>query len=181
LKCASSRFASRIVKSCAWITFAGFARSLANTAVTVPIIGVAVPDTACVNVKHAPVIRMSCNLPHGPLDGVTEITTGALVPNANRQVDVRVNSPNTLLSPVENVVVIVIVAAPPQQLTGNPDVDVAPNVVLTGIVALTRLQLTGVTGVNISVDSKTPSPFVSHARVADVDTVLPGRCNGIPV
>jgi len=185
LKCASSRFAFMIVKSCALIRFAGFATSTANTDVTVPIMfadpGGFAPGTNCVNVKHAPVISTSCNRPHGPLDGVTEITTGALVPNANEHVVVLVNAPNTLLSPVENVVVIVIVDTPPQHVAGNADVDVGPNDALTGIVALTKLQFTGVTLVNTIVDSAVPSPFVSHASDAAVDTVFPGRCNGIPV
>jgi hypothetical protein len=170
-----------IVKSCAPILFAGFDTSTANTDVTVPMIVAAVPGTACVNVKHAPVIRTSCKIPHGPFDGVTEITTGALVPRNSEHVDVLVNAPNTLLAPSVNVVVTNTVAGPPQQLAGNPDVDVAPNVVLTGIVALTRLQLTGVTGVNVITDSATPSPFVSHDSVAADVTVLPGRCSGIPV
>jgi hypothetical protein len=134
-----------------------------------------------VNVKHAPVISTSCRIPQFPFDGVTEITTGALVPRNSEHVDVLVNAPNTLLSPVENVVVIKIVDGPPQQLAGNPDVDVAPNDALTGIVALTRLQLTGVTGVNVITASAVPSPFVSHDSVAAVVTVLPGRCSGIPV
>jgi hypothetical protein len=167
------------------IRFAGFATSTANTDVTFPIMfadpGGVAPGTNCVNVKHAPVISTSCNLPHAPFDGVTEITTGALVPNANEHVEVLVNAPNTLLSPAENVVVIVIVDTPPQHDAGNPDVDVGPNDALTGIVALTRLQFTGVTLVNTIVDSSTPSPFVSHANVAAVVTVFPGRCNGIPV
>ena len=139
------------------------------------------PSTNCVNVKHAPVISTSCNTPQGPLDGVTDITTGALVPNATGHVTVRVNAPNTLLSPTVNVVVTVTVPGPPQHAAGNPDVDVDPNVALTGIVALIRLQLTGVTFVSAIVDSAIPSPFVSHASVAAVVTVFPGRCSGIPV
>src|SRR5215471_17804322 len=181
LKCASSRFAFIIVKSCALILFAGFATSTANTDVTVPTMSADPIGMNCVNAKHGPVISTSCNLPHGPLDGVTDITTGALVPNANEHVDVLVNSPNTLLSPDVNVVVNTTDAGPPQHVPGNPDVDVGPNDALTGIVALTRLQFTGVTLVNTIVDSAVPSPFVSHANVAAVDTVFPGRCNGIPV
>jgi hypothetical protein len=134
-----------------------------------------------VNVKHAPVISTSCSIPHGPLDGVTDITTGALVPSARLHVTARVNGPNTLLSPIVNVVVTVTVAIPPQHAAGNADVDVAPNDALTGNVALTRLQLTGVTLVSAIVASATPSPFVSHTSVAAVLTVFPGRCSGIPV
>jgi hypothetical protein len=134
-----------------------------------------------VNVKHAPVISKSCSLPHGPLDGVTEITTGALSPRFNEHTDVLVNAPNMLLSAAVNVVVTVTVAGPPQHAAGNADVDVAPNVGLTGIVVLTRLQLTGVTFVNAITASAIPSPFVSHASVAAVVTVFPGRCNGTPV
>jgi len=171
-----------IVKSCAWILFAGFDTSTANTDVTVPTIGAVDGGTgACVNVKHAPVINTSCSRPHAPFDGVTDITTGALVPNCNEHTLVRVNGPNTLLSPCVNVVVIVIVDGPPQHVPGNADVDVVPNDALTGIVALTRLQLTGVTPVNTITDSAIPSPFVSHANVAAVLTVFPGLCNGTPV
>jgi len=137
--------------------------------------------TNCVNVKHAPVISTSCNLPHGPLDGVTDITTGALVPNCNEHVDVSANNPNRLLSPVVNVVVNTTDAGPPQHVPGNPDVDVGPNDALTGIVALTRLQFTGVTLVNTIVDSGIPSPFVSHNNDAAVVTVFPGLCSGTPV
>jgi hypothetical protein len=177
LKCASSRFGPRIVKSCAWMMFAVFATSLANTDVTVPV----APPGIGPNVKHAPVISRSCNVPHGPDDGVTDNTTGALVPSANEHTDTRVNGPNTLLSPAENVVVTVTVAGPPQHTPGNALVELGPNVALTGTVALTRLQLTGVTDVNAIVASGIPSPFVSHASVAAVVTVLPGLCSGIPV
>lgn len=180
LKCASNRFALMIVKSCAFIRLFRFVTSSANTDVTVPMM-FGPPATNCVNVKHAPVINTSCNTPQGPLDGVTDITTGALVPNASGHVTVRVNGPNTLLSPAVNVVVTVTVPGPPQHAAGNPDVDVDPNDALTGIVALNRLQLTGVTFVSATTDSAIPSPFVSHASVAAVDTVLPGRCSGIPV
>jgi hypothetical protein len=127
------------------------------------------------------VISTSCNTPHGPLDGVTEITTGALVPNANEHTVVRVNSPNALLSPTENVVVTKIVDGPPQHTPGKPVVELGPNVALTGIVAVTRLQLTGVTFVNVITDSAVPSPFVSHDSVAAVVTVFPGLWSGIPV
>src|ERR1051325_6667538 len=146
LKCASIRFGPRIVKSCAWMMFAVFAISLANTDVTVPTIAVPGAGTGIgPNVKHAPVISRSCNVPHGPDDGVTDITTGALVPKANEHTVVRVNAPNMLLSPAVNVVVTVTVAGPPQHAAGNALVELGPNVALDGIVALTRLQLTGVT------------------------------------
>src|SRR5580765_5433794 len=128
----------------------------------------AVPGTACVNVKHAPVISTSSRIPHGPLDGVTEITTGALVPNANVHVVVRVNAPNTLLSPVVNVVVTSIVDTPPQHAAGNAVVEFGPKLALTGIVARSRLQLAGVTLVSAITDSGVPSPFVSHVSVAAV-------------
>src|SRR5207249_6645452 len=49
-----------------------------------------------------------------PPDGVTLNTTGALVPRARVHVLVRVNGPNTLLSPAVNVVVTVMVDIPPQ-------------------------------------------------------------------
>jgi hypothetical protein len=131
--------------------------------------------------KHAPVISTSCSTPHGPLDGVTDITIGALLPNANAHVTVRVNGPNALLSPDENVVVTVTVPAPPQHAAGNPLFEFGPNDALTGIVARIRLQLTGVTFTSATTVSGIPSPFVSHASVAAVVTVFPGRCNGTPV
>src|SRR5262249_57177196 len=107
LKCASSRFALMIVKSCALIRFAGFATSTANTDVTVPIMfadpGGVPPRTNCVDLKHGPVISTSCNRPHGPLDGVTEITTRALVPHSNDHVLVLLHpsrvGKNTLVAP----------------------------------------------------------------------------------
>lgn len=169
---ASTRFAFNTVKFIAFILVAEFARSIANTDVTLgtPLI-----------MKHAPEINRSCGTEQLPLDGVTDITTGALVPNAIAHTTVLVNGPNTLLSPDENVVVTVIVPAPPQHADGNPLVDVAPNVADTGIVALTRLQLTGVTLTSATTDSAIPSPFVSHANVAAVDTVFPGLCSGTPV
>jgi hypothetical protein len=138
----------------------------------------AVPGTACVNVKHAPVISTSSKIPHGPLDGVTEITTGALVPKFNVHVVVRVNAPNTLLSPIVNDVVTSIVDTPPQHAAGNA---VPGRLATTGIVARIRLQFTGVTLVSTITASGVPSPFVSHVSVAAVVTVLPGRCSGIPV
>jgi hypothetical protein len=138
----------------------------------------AVPGTACVNVKHAPVISTSSRIPHGPLDGVTEITTGALVPKFNVHVVVRVNAPNTLLSPIVNDVVTSIVDTPPQHAAGNA---VPGRLATTGIVARIRLQFTGVTLVSTITASGTPSPFVSHVSVAAVVTVFPGRCSGIPV
>jgi len=169
---ASIRFAFTIKKVVALILVAEFARSSANTDVTfgTPLI-----------MKHAPVINTSCGTAQFPLDGVTDITIGALVPNANAHVTVLVNGPNTLLSPDENVVVIVIVPAPPQHAAGNPLVDVVPNDADTGIVALSRLQLTGVTFTSATTVSGIPSPFVSHANVAAVVTVFPGLCSGTPV
>jgi hypothetical protein len=92
-----------------------------------------------------------------------------------------VNGPNALLSPSVNVVVTVIVPAPPQHAGGNPLDDVVPNDADIGIVALNKLQLTGVTLTSATTVSGTPSPFVSHASVAAVVTVLPGLCNGTPV
>src|SRR5262245_45843042 len=169
---ASIRFALMITKFVALILVAVFARSSANTDVTfgTPLI-----------MKQAPVINTSCGIPQLPFDGDTENTIGALAPNANAHTAVRVNGPNTLLSAPVNVVVTVTVPAPPQHAAGNPLDDVVPNVGDTGIVARTRLQLTGVTLVSATTDSGIPSPFVSHASVAAVVTVLPGRCSGTPV
>jgi hypothetical protein len=169
---ASIRFALMMKKFVALIRVAVFARSSANTDVTLgtPLI-----------MKHAPVINRSCGIEQLPLDGVTDITTGALVPNAIAHVNVLVNGPNALLSPDENVVVTVIVPAPPQHAAGNPLVDVVPNDADTGIVADIRLQLTGVTFTSATVVSATPSPFVSQLNVAAVVTVFPGLCSGTPV
>jgi hypothetical protein len=169
---ASIRNGLSIVKFTASIRVAEFARSIANTDVTfgTPLI-----------MKHAPDISRSCGTEQLPLDGVTDNTTGALVPNATAHTAVLVNGPNALLSPDENVVVIKIVPAPPQHAAGNPLVEVVPNVADTGIVALTRLQLTGVTLTSATVVSAIPSPFVSHDNVAAVVTVLPGLCSGTPV
>src|SRR5213592_460215 len=102
------------------------------------------------------------------------MTTGARVPSANAHAVVRVNGPKTLLSPAVNVVVTVTVPAPPQHADGKPDVEVAPNEAEIGIVARTRLQLTGVTDVSATTVSGMPSPLVSQASVAAVVTVLPG-------
>jgi hypothetical protein len=172
LNSASIRKLSMMKKVVALILVAQFALSSANTDVTfgTPLM-----------MKHAPVIRRSCGTPQLPDDGDTEKTIGALAPNAIGQATVLVNAPNTLLSPDENVVVTVTVPAPPQHAAGNPLDDVDPNDADTGIVALTRLQLTGVTLTNATTVSGTPFPSVSHARVAAVETVLPGRCNGTPV
>jgi hypothetical protein len=169
---ASIRLLFTITNVVAFIRVAQFARSSANTDVTfgTPLI-----------MKHAPVINRSCGIEQLPFDGVTDITIGALVPNASAHVTVLVNGPKILLSPSENVVVTVIVPAPPQHADGNPLVDVAPNDADTGIVALIRLQLTGVTAVSATTDSGIPSPFVSHASVAAVVTVFPGLCSGTPV
>jgi len=163
------------------IVFAGFALSWKITLVTPPTI-VVPPGTGCVKQKHAPEISRSWNgIAQFPSDGVTLNTTGALVPSANVHVVVRVKaSGNTLLSPGVNVVVTTTVPTPPQH--ANVGLNAVPgNEVVAGIVALTRLQFTGVTLVNAIVESPTPSPFVSHASVAAVVTVLPGRCSGIPV
>jgi hypothetical protein len=172
LNSASIRLLSSIWKAVALILVAQFALSSANTDVTfgTPLM-----------MKHAPVIIVFCGTAQLAFDGDMEITIGALVPSAMAQVTVLVNGPNALLSPDENVVVTVIVPAPPQHADGNPDVDVVPNDADTGIVPLTRLQLTGATFTNATTVSADPSPFVSHAIVAAVDTVLPGRCNGTPV
>jgi hypothetical protein len=80
-----------------------------------------------------------------------------------------------------NVVVTVIVAGPPQHAAANPLELVDPNVADIGIVAVTRLQFTGVTDASAIVTSGTASPLVSHASVAAVVTVLPGLCSGTPV
>lgn len=158
------------------IVFAAFALSWKITLVTPPLMSV-VPASS-VKQKHAPEINRFCSIEQFPSDGVTLNTTGALVPNANEHVVVRVNAPKMLLSPIENVVVTVIVAAPPQHASGNA----VPGLLASaGIVALTRLQFTGVTLVNNRTDSGIPSPFVSHVSVAAVVTVFPGRCSGIPV
>jgi hypothetical protein len=130
------------------------------------------------NVKQAPVISRSSSPLHVWVDGVAEKTTGALFPRASEHTVVRVNAPNTLLSPSVNVVVTFIVAGPPQHAAGNP---VPGKLAVTGIVAVIRLQLTGVTLVSTVVESAIPSPFVSHVNVAAVVTVLPGRCSGTPV
>jgi len=172
LNSASTRNGLNTVKFTALILVAEFALSIANTDVTLgtPLM-----------MKHAPDINRSCGTEQLPLPGDTEITTGALVPNATEHTAVRVNGPNALLSPDENVVVTVTVPAPPQHAAGNPLVDVVPNVADTGSVALTKLQLTGVTFTSATVDSGIPSPFVSHDNVAAVVTVLPSLCSGTPV
>lgn len=169
---ASISCAFKIWNATASIRVAGFARSNANTDVTfgTPLI-----------MKHAPDINRSCGTAQLPSDGVTENTTGALVPRLIEHATVRVNGPKMLLSPDENVVVTNTVPAPPQHAAGNPLVEFGPNVADTGIVALTRLQLTGVTFVNVTTDSAIPSPFVSHDNVTAVVTVFPGLCNGSPV
>jgi hypothetical protein len=128
--------------------------------------------------KHAPGISKSCPTPHGPVDGDTDNTTGALTPSATAHVVVRVNAPKKLLSPAVNVVVTVTIPVPPQHANGNA---VPGNPAIVGNVPLTRLQLVGVTAVTAVTDSGTESPFVSHANVAAVDTVLPGLCTGTPV
>jgi hypothetical protein len=158
------------------IVFAGFDASWKITLVTPNVVGT--PPTLVVKQKHAPVTNKSLRPAHCAFDGVTLKTTGALVPSATAHVVVLVNGPNTLLSPAPNVVVTVITPGPPQQADGNPVPGMLAN---TGIVAVTRLQLTGVTFTNDTNDSAIPSPFVSQLSVAAVDTVLPGRCSGTPV
>jgi hypothetical protein len=178
LKSASIRFVFTIVKATALIRVAQFARSSANTDVTfgTPLM-----------MKHAPVINTSCNIPHGPLDGVTDVTSGALAPSAILQIAVRVNAPKMLLfgtpsaSPAVKVVVTVIAPAPPQHAAGNPEFEFAPKLADTGIVAVIRLQLTGITFTNATTVSGVPSPFVSQANVAAVVTTFPGRSIGNPV
>src|SRR5215207_8462851 len=146
-------------------------RSIANTLVTAGApVGVR---------KHAPVISKSCDTEQSALEGVTDITTGALVPNANGQVKVLVPGPKMLLSPAVNVVVTVSVPVPPQQASGNPLLDcaaVALPIPTVGIVACIRLQFLGLTLASTSVASGMPSPLVSQARVTAVVTVLPARC-----
>jgi hypothetical protein len=153
----------------AWITLFGFPRSTANTLVTDP----------CGMMKHAPLINRSCGTAQFPSLGVTENTTGALTPNAAVHTAVLVNAPNTLLSPLVNVVVTVNVPVPPQHAAGNA---VPGNCVPNGNnVPLTRFRFNGVTAPNATVLSATPSPFVSHASVTAVETVFPGLGNGWPV
>jgi hypothetical protein len=153
------------------IRFAAFVISWNSTLV--------IPNVPSGRQKHAPVTIRSCiGSEQSPFDGVTLNTTGALVPRANVHTDVRVNGPNMLLSPDVNVVVIVSVPVPPQHASGNA----VPGRDANGFsVPLTKLQLTGVTAPSATTDSAIPSPFVSHASVAAVVTVLPGRCNGAPV
>src|SRR5689334_6792065 len=143
LKNASIRFGFTTTNGFALIRFAGLPLSNANTDVTPPTIAPFAPGV--VNVKHAPVINTSCATAQLPLDGVTEITTGALTPRFNAHTLVRVNAPKMLLSPAVNVVVTVTVAGPPQHAAGKPDVELAPKLAEVGTVARTRLQLTGVT------------------------------------
>jgi hypothetical protein len=176
LKSASIRFGPNIWNAIAGITFAEFARSTANTDVTF-VIGPLGP----LIMKHAPVIIRSCGTAQLPSDGVAENTTGALNPSGALHTTVLVNGPKMLLSPDVNVVVTVTVPVPPQHAAGNPLAELAPNVADLGIVALTRLQFTGVTFCSAITDSGIPSPFVSHASVTAVVTVLPGLCNGTPV
>src|SRR5581483_9670411 len=109
------------------------------------------------------------------------MTIGALTPRSTAHVEVRVNGPKMLLSPAVKVVVTVITAGPPQHADGKPEVEVAPKLADVGIVARSRLQLTGVTVVSATTVSAMPSPLVSQASVAAVVTVLPGRCSGTPV
>jgi hypothetical protein len=165
---ASIKLLFNTTKFVASTRFAAFPSSNANTLVIDP----------CGIMKHAPEINRSCATAQFPSDGVTENTTGALTPNGTVHTVVRVNAPNTLLSPVVNVVVTVIVPVPPQHAAGKA----VPGNVASGLnVPLTRLQFTGVTLVNAITASAILSPFVSHTSVAAVVTVFPGLCSGIPV
>ena len=136
--------------------------------------------------KHAPLINRSCATLQSPVDGVTEIITGALNPRSSAHVVVRVNPPTCgitlkmLLLPAENVVVNVNVPNPPQQVSGNA-VPMKPVAAGAVNVPLTRLMLVGVTTVNAVKLSATPSPLVSQPNDKAEVTVLPGRCNGTPV
>ncbi|HXG64380.1 MAG TPA: hypothetical protein VNO70_04690, partial [Blastocatellia bacterium] len=66
------------------------------------------------------------------------------MPSSSSHTAVRVNAPKMLLSPALNAVVTATVALPPQHASGNALVELAPNVLLTGIVACTRFFDTGV-------------------------------------
>src|SRR5262249_28831804 len=134
--------------------------------------------------KHAPLISTSSSTPHGPAAGVTLNTTGARIPRSIVQTAVRVNGPNTLLSPAVKVVVTVNFASPPQHAAGKLEqFSNAPCPPPAGgnTDARTRLQLIGVTFPSAMTASLIPSPLKSHASVTAVDTVLPGRCSGTPV
>jgi hypothetical protein len=168
----------------AWITFAEFAMSTANTDVTF-----VVPFGSR---KQLPLITKSWQLlqSNGP-DGDAEITTGALNPRSSVQLILLVKPPpgNTLkmlLFPALNVTVFVSVANPPQHAVGNA---VPGRVgVSTANVPWIRFAFTGVTFVNGvpgsfpgTPRSNTPSPFESQNSVIAFVTVLPGLCNGNPV
>src|ERR1051325_7988040 len=115
-----------------------------------------------------------------PVDGVTEITTGALTPRSITQVEVKANAPKMLLSPAVNEVVNVRFANPPQQVNGKA-VRTKPPAPGADNVPLTRLMLFGVTLVKAVDVSGMPSPFVSQINARAELTVLPGRCSGTPV
>ena len=167
---ASIKLLFNTTKFVAFIRFAGFVLSTANTLVIGP----------CGIMKHAPLINRSCGTAQLPLDGVTLNTTGALTPNAAVHTAVLVNAPNTLLSPEVNVVVTVNVPTPPQHATGNA-VPGNCTAFTTFNVPLTRFLFNGVTPPNATVVSAIPSPFVSHAKATAVVTVFPGRGSGCPV
>jgi hypothetical protein len=127
------------------------------------------------------VINTSCGIAQLPADGDTEITTGALVPKFKLQIAVRVNAPNTLLSPVPNDVSTVIAAGPPQHTAGNADDEFVPNDDDTPNVDRTRLHVTVGVDIASAVESGTPSPFVSHINDAVTASSFPGRTIGMPV
>src|SRR5262245_34879018 len=85
-----------------------------------------------------------------------------------------------LLSPAENVVVIVRNALlPPQHASGN-GVPGKPKLVSGRSFAVMWFSLTGVTSPSTVTESAMLSPFVSQLSVAVVDTILPGRSTGTP-
>src|SRR5215207_4795830 len=108
LKWASIRLLFSTVNFTAWKTLFGFPCSTAKTLVTPPMM-FGPPATNCVKEKQAPLMSRFCKTPQSPSDGVTEITTGALVPRFKAQVVALVKAPNSLLSPAEKVVVTVTV------------------------------------------------------------------------
>src|SRR5262249_22378261 len=129
--------------------------------------------------KHAPVRSRSLGTAQLPDDGDADNNIGALVPRLIGHAAVLVKGPNTLLSPSLNVVVTLIIAAPPQHDNGNavpgrfgPSAARVPR---------TRLQLAGETLVIGIEKSPIPSPFVSQTTVAAVVTVFPGRITEMPV
>src|SRR5262249_59676222 len=124
----------------AWITFAEFAMSTANTDVTF-----VVPFG---NMKQLPVTSRSWQLlqSNGP-DGDADITTGALNPTSIGHVILLVNPPagsmlKMLLFPAVNVTVFTIVPNPPQHASGHA---VPGNPGSTASVPCIRFWFTGVT------------------------------------